>query len=167
MSGDRRTNARKNVKSVERLGSIVRPPCVQPAIVMVTSTPVTALSRVCLSDGTHGPAPINAVACPESRDHPPTNTDSGNRGNPRQQDGCLTKRYPWICLFLASLFGIHRFADMFLISVSMSLSLFSPSACAVATIRCLYNEIVSHRPKYTHVFYPVRGHQIMINATAQ
>ena len=122
--------------------------------------------RMCLSDGTHGPAPINAVACPEARDHSPTNTDSGNMGNPRQQDSCLTKRYAWICLFSASLFRVHRFVDMFLISVSMSLSRFSPSARAVATIRCLYNEIVSHRPKYTHVFCPVRGHQIMINTTA-
>ena len=50
-------------------------------MVMVNSALVTALYQMCLSDGTHGLAPIDAVVCPEAQGHLPDGPDSETRGS--------------------------------------------------------------------------------------
>ena len=69
------------MKSVGRHGSVVPPPRMHSTIVMVTSAPVTALYQMCISDGTHGLAPIDAVVCPEARDTSPTTLIRETRGH--------------------------------------------------------------------------------------
>ena len=100
-------------------------PRVQSTIIaMVISAPVTALYQMCTSDGTHDLAPIDAVVCPEARDTSPTTLlIRKNKGEPRQRDRRLTKRYAWVyCFQRRCLVFTGLFVKILLIFVSMLLS---------------------------------------------
>ena len=61
-------------------GSVVPPPRVNSIFVIVISPPVTALYQTCVSDGTHGVAPIDGVVGPGARVRPRQHKLKNQRG---------------------------------------------------------------------------------------
>ena len=108
------------------------------------------------------PSDSNRIGCVSQRKgYLPDNTDSGNKGAPREQDGRLTKRYAWTCYFR------RRYLVPINVFFHMSLRFFFGShpvyVLCDATVRCLFvqrDRLAS--TKYAREFYPVRGDQNMI-----
>lgn len=159
ISGNRRANTRRNVKGVERCGSVVPAKRTTHYCGGYPLHRFMSSSKCAYQTGRTIPRHSTWVVCPGSRDISPTNTDSGNRGNHGSRmvasqiitNDCFShfrRRYLMpICLLT------------FYICLYAVFSVLAQYTCCVMRRSdvCLYNVIVCYRPKYTHVLHPAWG----------
>lgn len=144
MSEDKRANTRRKVKSVERRGSVVPPPRLQPTIVVVISAIDAALPQMRLSDGTHGPRTIRRGLRVPGR---------GISPRPTLMVASQGVTHMFIYLFGITASGPPVCSLIYFFSLCPQVAFSSLAQCSFGAIRrlhlCLFNVTISHRPRYT------------------